>query len=436
MITIHRRFSLAHPDRWQNVALFRTRLENASDQYRREISDIYFGARFNYQYHGVSRSFGEVMGAHASQDAYRSLLGIQDSLGIPICLTLNELNQPRELVEDRAVQGEFIRFVGKFYADGVRRCTISHIHLMYLGVLQEHFPDMHWKNTVNNQVRSAQEVIDYSALGFRTVVLDRCLNRDMDELTRIRDVARGRGVSTCLLAHEGCMPSCPFKREHDSWQAKIAQRETTDYWQGIGAESCGRLRMKRKALAPHERVVLPRSTTDLVWIDRADFDAYATVVDVFKFWGRLVSEPESAEDERAACWAFQPSATSSQVRDTLQWAESFQHIYQSNLEPLSAWSPSGVVPAGADPARHKAVAPMKSATRWLSEEGRTLARRLRTCRSQCYRCHACEEFYDIDPFDSLLEWMKSSDSAVPQSHASSSEALIRTLRRRRCCDQG
>jgi hypothetical protein len=272
---------------------------------------------------------------------------------------------------------------------------------------------MHWKNTVNNQVRTAQEVIEYSALGYRTVVLDRCLNRDMDELVRIRDVARARCVSTCLLAHEGCMPACPFKREHDTWQAKIAQGDTIDYWRGVGAESCGRLRRKRKALDPYERVVLPRSTTDLVWIDRADFDAYASVVDVFKFWGRLVSEPESAENQQAACWASQYSGTSRQVGDTSQWADSFQQIYQSNIEPLSAWSPSGVVPTGSDLTQHKGIPPTQSGTRWLSEEGRTLARRLRTCKSQCYRCHACDHFYDIDPFDSLLEWMQpSSDPAV------------------------
>ena len=57
------RFSLAHPDRWRDPTVFYNRLANASESYRREIADIYFGGSFKYSYKGQQRQYGEVMGA-------------------------------------------------------------------------------------------------------------------------------------------------------------------------------------------------------------------------------------------------------------------------------------------------------------------------------------------------------------------------------------
>lgn len=403
----HNRFSLPHPDRWKNPEIFHERLANADDQYRHEIADIYFGMSFHYNHNGEQRTYGEVMGAQASENAYRSLLDIQERFGIPISLTINAVNQPRELVENRDILNQFIDFISRFYGDGVRRCTISHIHLMNLGVLQESFPRMHWKNTVNNHVRSAQEFIDYIGLGYSTVVLDRSLNRDLDELARIKVLSRKYGVHTCLLAHEGCIPACPFKHEHDSWQAGIEKSESMDYWQGIGNNTCGLVRRGRTAISKHDRHVLPRATTDLVWTDREDFDAYADVVDVFKFWGRLSSEPPQGHKQQVSCWLFRPASSVEWCVDRPIWASSFEEIYNADLLPFNAWVFNSYVHGRQTDRNWNMIQEASIGSVWLTPEGKSLSRLLRDCRSQCYRCHACEALYGLEPFDSIIGWRNS-----------------------------
>jgi hypothetical protein len=96
---------------------------------------------------------------------------------------------------------------------------------MRLGILQKCFPEMKWKNTVNHQVSSAQQVLDYIYLGYDIIQLDRSLNRNMDELKRIKEVVENyksrnsnNNVKTSMLVWENCLPSCPFKREHDDLQ--------------------------------------------------------------------------------------------------------------------------------------------------------------------------------------------------------------------------
>ena len=40
---------------------------------------------------------------------------------------------------------------------------------------------------------------------------------------------------------------------------------------------------------------------------------------------------------------------------------------------------------------------------WLTEEGRKLEKRLKTCMNQCYRCHLCERTYGLPDLDSSIQ---------------------------------
>jgi hypothetical protein len=407
MMTFDHRFSLPHPDRWRDPKVFPERLVNADSEYRKEICDIYFGRTFYYTYAGEPRTYGEVMGAEASDAAYRSLLDIQEHMGIPISLTINAMNQPRELVEDKALLREFTNFIGGFYSDGVRHCTISHVHLMNLGVLQDRFPAMHWKNTVNHRVCSAQEFIDYAVLGYRTIILDRSLNRNLAELARVKEVAEQRGCFTSVLAQEGCIPACPFKHEHDSWQRDFEKDGGPSYWHGVGHGTCGYLRKERAAISPGERHALPRATTDIIWVDRDDFAAYAKVVDVFKFWGRLSSEPPTEHRHQVSCWRFAPGGTNKVPwRERPIWAASFREIYEANLLPFNRWVFNSYMHGTRGDRNWDLMEEANTGCAWLTDRGRVLAKQLQNCRTQCYRCHACERLFDIEEFDSILGWRR------------------------------
>jgi len=403
-----KRFSLPHPDRWQDPSLFYNRLVNATEDYRKEISDVYFGVSFSYKYHGTYRKYGEVMGAEASDKAIRMLLKVQENFGIPISLTLNDMRQPRELVTDSNLIKEFVRFIGHFYEAGIRRCTISHVHLMNLGVLQDKFPEMHWKNTVNHQVRSPQEVIDYASLGYKTIVLDRCLNRNISELRRIKPIADKYKIEIALLASEGCMPACPFKQEHDSWQAQL-EHTGDNYWKSVGVNTCSHIRKEKALISEMDRYALPRTSTDVIWVDREDFDTYADLIDVFKSWGRLISEPPKEYIKQIACWVFTP--TERAIRDfatnKLIWASSFKEIYENRLIPFNAWRFNSYVHGGNGEKNWDMLGEVNATNPWLSDKGRSLSQKLQNCKSQCYKCHACEHLYNVEEFDSIINWRKS-----------------------------
>lgn len=401
------RFSLAHPDRWPDPSLFYNRLANASEGYRREIADIYFGGSFRYSYMGQQRRFGEVMGAEASSEAVRMLLAVQENFDIPVSLTLNDLKQPLELATDTELIRAFMGYISSFYAAGVRRCTISHVHLMNLGILQDAFPEMHWKNTVNHRVRTAQEVLDFAALGYQTIILDRCLNRDVQELRQVKQVAQQCRVKTGLMAAEGCMPACPFKQEHDFWQGEI-ECLGSNYWTGVGMNTCGRIRREKARLATQDSHALPRASTDIIWVDRDDFDTYAELVDVFKYWGRLVSVPPKEHVEQVSCWRFSPKGKKAGEISSGSpvWAESFKEIYENRLLPLNGWHFNSYIHGAHTDKNWAAMVDLSDGNPWLTDRGRALSRRLQTCRSQCYRCHACEDLYHLQPFDSIISWRK------------------------------
>ena len=113
------------------------------------------------------------------------------------------------------------------------------------GHLQQNFPEMQWKNTVNHIVSNVQQLIDLISIGYTMIQLDRSLNRHMSELRRCSKEARNRGIKTILLASEGCMPHCPFKQEHDVVQPWIGSTMGKSYFDTLGNISCNNWRYKK-----------------------------------------------------------------------------------------------------------------------------------------------------------------------------------------------
>ena len=161
-----KRFSLPHWDYYSadETHGFYQFFMNSGSRYKEEVNDIYFGRAFHYQYNGQSLRYGEVMGHEANDLQIRRLLDIQEKFDIAASMTINQTDSRPEVVGDKEIRNEFVKFVKSFYDAGIRVCTISDVHLMASGVLQEAMPDMHSKNTVNHIVRSAQEVVDYAAV--------------------------------------------------------------------------------------------------------------------------------------------------------------------------------------------------------------------------------------------------------------------------------
>lgn len=377
-----KKFSLPHWDECKDDDIYYNLIKNSTPEYKKEIRDIYFGGNYHYEYKGLKKTYGEIMGVASNSQKVNNLFKIQDEFGIPISLTLNTMTMGKEIASDEEVVSGLINYLKEFYNRGLRITTISATHLMRTGILQNEFPEMHWKNTVNHLVRNTQEVYDYAALGYNTILLDRSLNRDLDTLKEIRVESKKLGVETSLLASEGCMPSCPFKKEHDDWQSDL-QQSPMNYWETF-ATTCATWHLKTGKL--------PRSGTDISLATKELVDVFMNNVDVLKFSGRIgaggIIDPEGR-----MCW--------SGVGPQFEYADSFQEIYDKNLAPFinTRFAPQGwtnsKIEMQLDTEKLKSI--------WLTKKGKGLSKILSTCKNRCWDCHACENVFQVDQFNSVLE---------------------------------
>ena len=392
----NKKFSIPHWDSYSDDDIFYRLFKNSAQEYKNEIRDIYFGAEFHYEYEGEQKKYGDVMGVSPSPIQLDNLFKIQDEFGTEISLTLNTLDMGKELASDAGVINQMLKFIRGYYDRGLRVCTISSTHLMRTGALQEAFPEMNWKNTVNHLVKSTQEVYDYAALGYTTILLDRSLNRDIDLLKEIRQETKKLKVETSLLASESCMPSCPFKQEHDLWQAPLQQSES-NYWQTFPT-TCSHWRTPYTEQLPRLGVNISMATKEIV-------DDFFENVDIFKFSGRL-GQSQAIDPDGRMCWVGMEKGNrkidleSGKLIDTFEYSDSFQEVYDKGLSPylVDRWSPQGWT--NLEQTQQHSVEDITSI--WNTKKGQGLSKILSKCKNRCWDCHACEKVFGVEPFNSTL----------------------------------
>ena len=404
----NKKFSISHWDRIKDENTFYECIKNSSQQWKNEIYDIYFGVTFKND----ELTYGNTMGVNATEAQYKNLLKIQEKYDIPISLTLNEMNRPIELIKEKNIK-DIVAFIKKYYDDGVRSCTISHTHLMRTGALQSAFPDMDWKNTVNHRVTSTQSFIDYTALGYTTVQLDRDLNRNLAELKRVKIEADRLNVRTCLLMRETCMPECPFKTEHDCWQSGKELKETGKVYWDVVNFTCNRWRVSGRDfpqghLSPETKetdeigVMNPRTGTDIIVHGKEDWHAFADVVDIFKFSGRL-TYPRSNLNKKFI-YALEMKKKSTSFTD-LFVVDDFKTVYENNLMPFHSWFSGDHVVK--DYPITTNINDIKNGIKnhfWNTPKAISLSNVLKNCKNQCYKCHKCDDLFGTKKIDSILEF--------------------------------
>ncbi len=402
------RFSVAHWDRFPvgHEHVFYDTMKNADPRYLANIHDVYFGKYFNYVYNGQNRRCGNPMGVEASDKQIDYLFKLQEETGVQISLTFNTVEVPHEVAFDYNITKQFVEWIGSYYDRGMRSCTISSEHIMRLGWLQERCPDMRWKSTVNQIVADAQQFIDYAYLGYNSINLDRSLNRNLKELKRIKraqDYLNSKNpkkkVITFLLVAEACIYHCPFKKEHDS----VGEVISTDYFHDYADLSCNAWR------SVPEFAASPRSGINVVANDIATFNQFASLVDVFKYSGRLTSPVADPADSKfmKAAWFYAPPGKFAQVEtapeDTI-YANDFNEIADNNLVPLHDWVPGWIdTRFGLEDWRHT-YKPYDGI--WSTAPGKKLEKLLLNCRSQCWDCHECERTFGMADVDSALQMRK------------------------------
>lgn len=384
-------------------------LKNASQEFRDEVHDIYFGKVFRYQYNGCEKKYCNPMGVEATDAQVDSLFKIQNELGIEISLTINSIETPAEILSDKNVITEFIAFLKSFYDRGLRSCTIASPHLIRSRLLHNNFPEMRWKNTVNHRVSDAQQVMNYIFCGYDTILLDRSISRNLNELKRIKKAVDyynkkykpSKKILTSLLVQEGCLYSCPFKKEHDA----IGEAISGQYFNTLSKLTCDNWRFTE----PFGK--LPRNAIDLVAADKETFQQFAAANDIFKYSGRFSVFPFQPGDiqQKKACWHFEHEK---KYRfdyvpcgpDETIYANSFQDVIDDNIMPLHWWNFGWVdTSVCRDDYKKKRDMLRDMPNFWKTDKGKKLEKKLKNCRSQCWDCHECEKAFDTPHFDSALQ---------------------------------
>ena len=394
MSNFHKHFSIPHWDAHPNDDGFYKTFAASSKEYKKEIRDIYFGVEYEYSHLREVKRYGETMGVSATDGQVENLLRIQREFGVECSMTINSLNIPVEIAADPMVREGFLSFIQGYYDKGVRSCTMSNTHLMRSGVLQQRFPEMRWKNTVNQQVQTTQGLYDFAALGYNTICFDRALNRDIETLKEIYREAKKLNIEVSLLASEGCMPTCPFKVEHDSWQESL-QKSPSNYWQTFN-NTCSGWRARAEAQ-------LPRLGTDISMATEELVDEWMKYTDVLKFSGRM--SPKNGRDDGRMCWVSNGRKISGNKGEEIsvqefEFADSFKEIYDKKLAPyiIDRWAMGYTFTE-----EKNQTLPEDLDLIWATKKGKSLSKILSTCQNRCWDCHACEKVFGVEPFNSTLD---------------------------------
>jgi len=405
-INLKGKFSFPYPSFSEEEYSYYYLLEKSSQEYKDEISDIYFSDPF--QSKDGKCFYGDIMSAVPDKAHHEYLLKINNELNVPISLTFNSLVIDKKLTS--VYLDEFVNHIKWWYDRGVRSCTISNTHMMSTGRLHYEFPKMKWKNTVNHMVDNAQEVLDYYKIGYDIILLDRSLNRNWPELENIKKLQlKYPKLKTSLLVTEACAPNCLFKKEHDDMQADTSH----DYWSNHANLSCNVWRQG-------DYVDLPRMGTDLTVVGKESLKTLLGLTDILKFSGRMggilkIIDRLEYKHPYKFGWAYHNKVKLNNKwsrpvlfndengeKETVQF-ESFSQILNSKHEltleyMLPAQIVSDNVPYADDNKEF-----VDSSIWILNPKAKGVALKLRKCKNQCWDCNACEKLFGLDPFDSYID---------------------------------
>ena len=406
---MYRKIKFPHFDAEKYDDVFYNMFKNTSDDFKSEIHDIYFGKFFRYNYEGKEKRYGNAMGVEASDAQIDNLFKIHDEYNIPLCLTLNSLETPHELLDDKSLLDQLIDFIGSFYKRGLRHCILASNHIIRSKILHKEFPDMYWENTVNQKIMDAQTALDYIFNGYNILMLDRSLNRNLKELKRIKKAVDyynkkykpDKKVTTCLLVSETCINNCPFKKEHDS----VGEYIGADYFKGLSNLSCDNWRFTDFGL-------IPRNGVDIVASTKETWQQFSKLTDCFKFSGRFTEYNYEASSSAffKMVWLYVEHHNINKVNsnsyrpkpEELIYSNTFSEIIENNLSPIHTWI-HGHVFIDLNDYKSKMNIIENTISIWKTEKGKRLEKILMNCRSQCWDCHECEIAFNTRKFDSGLQ---------------------------------
>lgn len=180
-----------------------------------QVHDVYFS----------DNKFGSARALSLSEDELSELHAIRSKFSnIKLHYLVNGNHYTNEFYETAP---EIIDHVKSLNIDMV---TMNNTYLMrdfvFMDALRNVKPGgIVIKNSVNNKPKTLKEVIFLvEVLGMKHIIVDRALNRDMDELKKISDFCKPLNISITMLVNEGCIVDCMWKNFDDMMISQTTEK--------------------------------------------------------------------------------------------------------------------------------------------------------------------------------------------------------------------
>lgn len=246
-------------------------IDNLTTSSVNQISDLYFS---DSAFNPSARYFPEA----DMISTWKELTDIKDSHGIDMHYIMNSSVWKNDVYTTGKQQ--VIDNIHEVYNRGCRMLTINNMFLIRDVEFRESLPqDLMIKISVNNKISSLEEVeflYNYNAISH--VILDRSINRNFDELERIHNWTKPKGITLTLLAQEGCLTKCPWKSTCDNMIATFSDYDIHEV-NDLKAHHSSHFCTTHYAHHPADHLKSP-------WIPPTAVGIYEDYVDYIKLAGR------------------------------------------------------------------------------------------------------------------------------------------------------
>lgn len=172
---------------------------------------------------------------------------------------------------------EFLKNIDKLKKRGVDTITLNNTMLLNDKDIRKILEGFTLKNSVNNQIINLEQVMFLvEELNLNHIFLGRDINRNLDEIKKISNYAKPKGVVLHILANEFCLNRCPYKLFCDSLISQTYQC----------IDEANKLNDKRKSLSCGDNWKISEYLKCGV-IYPKQIPILSEYVDIFKIGGRL-----------------------------------------------------------------------------------------------------------------------------------------------------
>jgi collagenase-like PrtC family protease len=182
----------------------------------KRINDIYFS----------DNAFGSARALSLKPENYSELYELREKYGIKLQYLINGNYYSNEFYEELDKVLDHIKQVDPDIVCMNNTYVMrDHLFMSALRNVRNDGKPLEVKNSVNNIPRTLKDVMFLvEVLSIRSIIVDRSLNRNLDELKKIREYCNSLNIPITMLINEGCIVDCLWKNIDDMMIAQTNEK--------------------------------------------------------------------------------------------------------------------------------------------------------------------------------------------------------------------